>query len=207
MKSLKLLFPVILSLFVISGCASMADMGSRIAGLGVISTEESTFDGETTISVSPNWLYETESTWSANSVKMGARWSTKFPEHVVIDLAYESDSSGYKSVYLNLQGVEVNIDGVKSSYEATGSTTLDHSSYNTVSKTIYTSSENSIVMELSELKKMVHATDCRVRIHTSKGYEDSLFHIERASGGGSAAKYSIIEFLAEIEAFRQAKGI
>ena len=90
MKKTNLFLTSIFALVVLSGCASMADSMNKMAGLGVVSTEKSTFDGSETVTVTPNWLYESEGTWSANSVKMGAHWSDAAPNYVALDLSYAS---------------------------------------------------------------------------------------------------------------------
>jgi hypothetical protein len=61
------------------------------------------------------------------------------------------------------------------------------------------------VIPLTVLEKMVSANDCRVRIHTSKGYEDAIFSIERADSGQSTALYSIKKFLEKVNAVRESK--
>lgn len=189
-------------LLTISGCAGMADSMNQMVGIGVISTEESTFDGTKTIRVSPNWLYEAKGTFSYNSIKLGAHWSDAEPNYIALDLSYESDTSGYSPIYIGITGIEVNIDGKKSKYASNTQTSLDSSGYNTVSRTIYTKSVNSVVIPFTVLEDMVNATDTRLRIHTNKGYEDSRFSIERSSGGQGTALLSLREFLDRVRAER-----
>lgn len=197
---------IILTIFgilpALSGCAGLADSMNKMAGLGVVKEETSTFDGAKIISVSPNWLYESKETWSANSVKLGARWSSASPDYVALVLSYDSSTSS-GSTYLGLSGIDINIDGNKSSYKANKSTTLDSGSYNTVSNTIYTNSKNTIVIPLSVLNSMVNSNDCRIRIHTSKGYEDAIFSVERSDSGQGTALLSIKEFLKRVNDAKQ----
>jgi len=188
-------FTVLLAL---SGCASMDDSINKMIGIGVISEEKSTFDGATILVVSPSWLYESKKSWTANPVKLGARWSSTSPDFVVLDLSYDSSTSG-GATYLNLSGIDINIDGTISSYSTNGSTLLDSSDYDTISKTIYTNSKNSVVIPLALLKSMTTANDCRIRIHTDKGYEDSIFSIERSDSGQGAALLSIKQFLERLD--------
>jgi hypothetical protein len=182
--------------FSISGCASMVDGMSKASGLGVVTQETSTFDNTTTISSSPTWMYA-KGSWG-NSVKLGARWSSASPESVVLILAYDSNTSSHGDAYIGLTGIDINVDGDISSHSASASTDLDSSGYNTVSKTIYTSSRNVVVIPYSLLERMVAAQDCRIRIHTSKGYEDAQFSLERIPGGQSTAILSIKELMAKV---------
>lgn len=181
----------ITTLIALVGCA---DMASKMAGLGVVTEEKSTFDGATIVNVSPQWLYDPDGSFG-NSVKLGARWSSKSPSHVALTL----QSSGYMS----LKSIDININGDIKSYNSGSSTMLDNSGFNTVSKTIYTESKNSIVIPYSVLNDMVSAQDCRLRIHTSKGYEDALFSIERMPGGQGTAILSIKEFMAKVGAHKK----
>ena len=51
-----------LSLIVlIAGCTGMADSMDEFAGLGVITEEQSKFDGAIIVNVSPTWLTEIQS--------------------------------------------------------------------------------------------------------------------------------------------------
>ena len=186
----------------LTGCApSMIDGMSKAAGLGVVKQETSTFDNATIVSVSPTFLYA-KGSWG-NGVKLGARWSSKSPDSVALILEYNSSTSGYGNAYLGLTGIDINVDGEISSHAAAGTTDLDSSGYNTVSKTIYTSSKNAVVIPYSLLQRMVAAKDCRLRIHTSKGYEDAQFSLERIPGGQGTAILSIREFIAKVSS---AKG-
>ena len=196
---MKILLALIVA-FAVSGCASMADGMSKAAGLGVVKQETSTFDNATIVSASPTFLYA-KGSWG-NSVKLGARWSSASPDAVALILAYDSNVSGYGSAYLGLTGIDINVDGDISSHKAGGATDLDSSGYNTVSKTIYTSSKNAVVIPYALLERMVAAKDCRLRIHTSKGYEDAEFSIERIPGGQGTAILAIKEMMAKIAAVK-----
>src|SRR4051812_46676895 len=124
------LIPVVLLTTLICGCASMADSTSALAGLGVVSKKQSTFDNSTNVQVSPTWLYA-KGSWG-NRVKLGARWSSAAPDQAALELSYGSDISSGAPAYLSLTGIELNIDGRMSSYTAGAPTNLDSSSYNTV---------------------------------------------------------------------------
>jgi hypothetical protein len=200
-KKLFLIFPTISVLLAMSGCAGMADATSKMAGLGVLTEHKSTFDGATIIELSPTWLYDPEGSWG-NRVKLGALWSSAAPNHAALILAYSSSTSGYGAAYIGLSGIDVNIDGEIKSYTSNKPTDLDSSGYNSISRTIYTESKNSVVIPYSVLERMVLAKDCRLRIYTSKGYEDARFSIERMPGGQGTAIISIREFMTKVSATR-----
>lgn len=187
---------IFVALFVISGCASMADSMSQMAGVGVISEKKSTFDGAYVIELSPAWLYDPQGGFG-NNYKLGARWTDAVPESVAIILNFSSSAGG--NAYTSFSGIDINIDGAKYSFDTTTTTTLSGSDYNTVSNTIYTESENTVVIPLALLKQMTAATDCRLRIHSSDGYEDALFHLERMPGGQGLAKPRFVEFLNKVD--------
>ncbi len=195
----KLSLPLVTA-FAISGCASMADGMSKAAGLGVVKQETSAFDNATVITASPTFLYA-KGSWG-NSVKLGARWSSAAPDSVALILAHDSNTSGYGDVYLGLTGIDINVDGDISSHASAGSTDLDSSGYNTVSKTIYTSSKNTVIIPYALLERMVAAQDCRIRIHTSKGYEDAQFSLERIPGGQGTAILAIKELMTKVAAVK-----
>ena len=185
------------ALAAISGCTAM----DKMAGLGVVSQHTSTFDNATVIEVSPNSLYDPGSAWGT-PLQLGARWSSAAPDSVALILAYNSNVSSGAPAYLGLGDLGINIDGTISSYSAGQPTDLSSSGYNTVSHTIYTSSKNAVVIPYSVLQRMVAAKDCRLRIHTSKGYQDINFSTEHIPGGKATAIVTIKEFMAKVAAVR-----
>ena len=196
MKNIALVWMLALT---ITGCASMADVTSKIAGVGVISEEKSTFDNATIVSMSPAWLYA-EGEWLGVPVKLGARWSSNSPDYVALIMSYSSNTYGSSSsLYTNFSGIDLNIDGKITSYKATGLTNHSNSGYNTVSKTIYTDSKSSVVIPLKVLKEMLVAKDTRLRINTGDGYVDAQFSIERIPGGQGAAILTMREFVAKVD--------
>ena len=188
----------------LQGCASMADSMSQFAGLGVISQEKSTFDGATIISMSPTFLYSGQG-MSASNVKLGARWNSKVPDQVALIPSYSSSVARGGSAYVNISGMEVNIDGEIKSFRTAGLTQHESSSYNPVSRDVYTKSEGTVVVPWDVLQKMMAATDCRIRIHTGSDYEDSIFSVERIPGGQSTVKFSLKEFISKVDAVRVAR--
>jgi hypothetical protein len=187
-----------LLVLIVSGCSSMADGMSKMAGLGVVSESKSTFDDSRVVSVSPAHLY-VKGSWG-NTVRLGARWSDSEPDLVALIMEQSSSTSTAGRAYIGLQGLDINIDGEILSYDANSSTKLSNSGYNTVSKTIYTSSRNAVVVPYAVFVKMLEAKDCRIRIKTSDGYEDSLFSTERIPGGQGTAILAMRDFRAKVEA-------
>jgi len=200
-KGFVLVVATVLLISQLSGCAGMADSVSKMSGLGVVNEETSTFDKATVIDVSPTWLYDPEGSFG-NQVKLGARWSSKAPDYVALVMSYNADTSGYGATYMSISGIDINVDGEITSYSTRHSTKLDSGGYNTVTRTIYTESRNTVVIPYAMLEEMVFANDCRLRIHTSEGYEDARFSIERIPGGQGTAILSIQEFMARIEPIR-----
>lgn len=194
MKSLL----IILVLALLQGCSSMADGMSKMAGLGVVKESVSTFDGSKTIEVSPTFLY-VEGSWG-NTVKLGAIWNSSTPDLVGLVMEQSSSTSSIGRAYIGLQGIDINIDGEIVSYAANSPTKMSNSGYNTVSKTIYTSSRNAVLVPYDVFVKMLEAKDCRIRIKTSEGYEDSLFSTERIPGGQGTAILALREFRVKVDA-------
>ncbi|MBW2194282.1 MAG: hypothetical protein JRF37_01570 [Deltaproteobacteria bacterium] len=192
--------------FIVTGCTSMADVTSRVAGVGTISEEKWVFDNTTVVTMSPAFLYA-EGEWLGVDVKLGARWSSNSSDHVALIMSYRSSKSGSGSdMYTNFSGLDVNIDGTIMSYKTGGFTSHADSGYNTVPKTSYNENKNSVILPLNVLKDMLAAEDCRLRIHTCEGYVDAQFSIERIPGGGGqgTAILSMREFVAKVESNRGA---
>lgn len=184
----------------LSGCAAMAEAGNKAAGLGQITQERSSFDGATIIQASPHFLYNSEKPMMSAtlSAKLGARWSSKTPDLVYLVVRYDAGFSGPS--FTNIRGVDINIGGQVSQFDAGGLTNHSSSGYNTVAGTVFTASENGVVIPLELLRKMISAPDCRVRIRTMDGYEDATFSVDRIPGGQTTAKASLGQLLSAIEA-------
>ena len=175
----------------LAGCAAM----NKAAGMGVVSESKSDFDGVVTIASTPSFL--ATKSWGPG-VKLGALWISDHPDTVALWLKNDSDVNA--GAYLTITGLDINIDGQISSWPV-GSTQYDHGGYNTVSKTIYTSSTNQAVVPYSLLQRMVAAKDCRIRIHTSRGDEEAFFSTPSVAGSPTAI-VSIREMMAKVAARR-----
>lgn len=189
-----------LAALTLAGCASITDTMSKAAGMGVVTEHTSTFDNATTVNVSPQVLWA-KGSWG-NRVKLGANWSSASPDYVALVMAEESNVTSGAPAYVGLSAIDMNIDGETMTYTVGSSTHLGSSAYNNVSNTIYTSSTNAVVIPYAVLQRMVAAKDCRLRIHTSEGYEDAQFNLERIPGGQPTALLSIREFMARVDAIR-----
>lgn len=193
---------VIFLLAIGSGCTSVADLSTGLAGLGAITEDISTFDNKRTIDVSPNWLYDPSGGWG-NSVKLGARWSEKYPDTIALTMSYTNSIVSASEAYLLINGVDIAVNGESFSFSTDSPTDHDSSGYNTVSKDIYTESRNMVLIPITLFETMLSASDTRLRVFTSEGYEDSVLTIERMPGGGATAINSLRKFLLKV---KTAKG-
>ena len=182
----------------ITGCTSMADSFTKLAGVGVVSKEVSDFDGSKIVRVSPAHLYNPNAGMLGMYTKLGGYWNSNTPELVALILENNSQA-GYGQSYLSYQGLDINIDGKQYSYEVDGTTKFDNSGYNTVTQTIYTSSKNAVTIPYEVLKSMMTAKDCRIRINTGNGSETAMFSTERIPGGQSTAILHFREFIQAVE--------
>jgi len=204
MKSLRVLtIAVAFSALALTGCASMTDAMSAASGMGVVSESHDTFNNGTNVSVSPMPLWASGS-WG-NKVQLGALWVSGSPDQVMLEMSYRSNINAAGNAYTGLTGMDINVDGEVTHWKAGAPTNLDSSQYNTVSKTIYTSSSNVVVIPYALLQRMVVAKDCRLRIHMGGGYEDAQFNIERIPGGQPTALLSIRKFMVKVDAMRKAQ--
>lgn len=185
----------------VSSCASTVSMMDKMAGMGVVTEEQSTFDGATHVEMSPAWLWLDEDKIGGAPFKLGAFWTSNSPNQVGLVFSYES-STNQSRLYTNFSAVELNIDGKLTSYQVEGTTQHDSSGYNTVSRSIYTESSVTVPISFSAFEKMMVADDCRIRVHSTDGWADAVFSVERSAGGGIGAKVYLREFLARVASLR-----
>jgi hypothetical protein len=172
----------------ISACASMVDSMDKAIGIGQVSVEQETLDDSTTVRLSPAFLTDDVSDYGLNSYKLGARWNSQSPDTVYLEPNYDSQAGG--NAYTRFEGITVRLDGHSERFDSVGRTNLSSSDYNSVSNTIYTESTGLVPVPLNVVEQMVSVEDVRLRIHSSDGYEDSIFSLARAdSGQGLALKY------------------
>ncbi|MCO1336713.1 hypothetical protein MO867_20510 [Microbulbifer sp. OS29] len=205
MKKTGLCLLVFLAVAALNGCTGMADAMSQMGGMGVVTEKVSTFDGAKVVEVTPQFLYNPKRL-GGNSYRLGARWNSLSPEYVALIMEYSSSTS-MNSAYVSLTELNVNISGSIYSYKATDLTDHSSSGWNSISKTIYTTSMNSVVVPFELLEEMLTAEDVRLRVHSGDGYEDSVFSQERIPGGQATALLSLREFMSRVQAIREGAAI
>lgn len=189
----------------LTGCSSLADGADSFAGLGSVSEEKSTFNGATILRMQPAWVYGGSWLTGAAPVKVGAYWTSEKPDQVALVLRVDGNINA-GNPYLNLFGLDVNVGGKIQSFQAAPVTSFDSSNYNTVSKTIYTSSTNGVVIPLTLFREMVTGPHCRIRFQTGRGYEEADFAIERSDAGGASARHYAKGFLQRVDAVRSGRA-
>lgn len=192
---------VFLAIALLSGCMSAFDSMNRMAGIGKVTQEVSTFDNSTIVNASPAPLWR-EGSWY-NFYRLGAVWSSNSPDYVALVLSYKTDLHSFKGkAYTNFDALHINIDGEIFSFKTVGATNFDSSAYNSVMNTIYTSSTNTVIIPYDILKRMINAKDCRLRIQTLNDYEDAQFSIERIPGAAQTAIVALRELTARVDALK-----
>ena len=154
----------------------------------------------------PAWLYGGTSLAGAAPVKLGAQWSGDSPDQVTLTLKMDSNTGSYAGTYRSLQGIDVNVGGKNHTFRSFAQTSFDRTPYNTVSRTIYTTSTNAVTVPLTLVREMVKADYCRVRIVTDRGYEEADFTVERSQYGGAGARHYMRTFLERVDAARIEKS-
>lgn len=180
----------------LAGCAAMDAM----AGMGVLTQRNNSYDGGEVINVSGQSLYAPDLALGT-PLQLGATWLSRYPDSVSLDISYRSNVDMGSNAYASIDELDVRIDGLESRWQAHG-TRLDSTPYNTVSRTIYTTSSTSIVVPLKMLRAMVQAQDCRLRIYSSLGTTDVLFSRDSIPGGKPTAITSIRKLLAAVDAYQ-----
>ena len=187
-KSILSLPKALFLLSVASGCAV-----SELAGIGSIKTEVSQFDNSKQITLGPAFLTG-GSIMNSPPVKLGAHFNSNEPDSVWLVAKYD----GMGPSYVNIHELSVKIGEKVKTFKSGGLTEHESGGYNSLTKSIPTSSSNSFKVPVSYLKEMIAAKDCRLRIGTGKGDITALFHIEKSTGQMWAKGY-LKRFLAKIE--------
>lgn len=181
----------ILIIITITGCGSTLE---KIAGSGIVSNNIDQFTNERviTMSVTPNYNTDNEIAHTF----FDAKWVSSRPDSVLIGLVNKSSTSD-PDTYVSYQSVAINIDGDITEFKA-AQTTHDSGTYNTVSKSIFTSSRSHIRMPLAYLTEVVYSPSTKIRITTRKYYEDIDMSYEKNSLGVRNARPILRTFLNEI---------
>ena len=183
----------------VAGCAT--DGMNEAMGIGAVSSAKSTFDNATVVNMTPAMLWS--GSGSFNNVQLGARWSSGTPDKTALLLSYESFGGLTGATFANIQGLDINIGGKIQSFNVTGIT--DHNVGSVSTGIADTSSTNAVIVPLALLQTMTTTPDVRLRVRTDKGYEDSLFSVEKGVGGGDTAIIPMRKFLVSIETAKAAK--
>ncbi|MGT1483500.1 hypothetical protein ACVPR2_23425, partial [Salmonella enterica subsp. enterica serovar Enteritidis] len=130
--------------------------------------------------------------------QLGPIWSSAQQDQGGLILTNNAKRSNDSAAYLDFVVIDINGHAIISSYKAQQLTNLSNSGYNTVSKTIYTSSKNTVVIPYEVLEKMVSAKNCRLRIHTTEGNQDIDFSAASIPGVKATAIVSIKEFMTKV---------
>lgn len=185
------------TLALMSGCASMADSADKISGTGQITESVDSFDNSRHLAMGPGFLFEDPSETMPSGVKLGAEWTDKNPNSVALVLSYPSSTSG-GAVYVNFSGMDININGEIIKLTTDGRTHHSDSGYNTISRSIYTSSENYLSVPRELIEQMLSAKSCKLKIYTNDGYVNADFTILRSTAGQAAVKPYLEQFMARL---------
>lgn len=180
----------------LSGCVSTSN---KLAGLCQIEQTKDQFNNSAQVEFTNCWTATSESVWDIPSYKFGFTWLESAPEKIQMNLTYDSTVSG--DAYTNFESVSINFAGAKYRYDNLSNTILSDSGYNNVTQTIYTSSRSALTVPMHVFESMVKSKDARIRIVTSDGYEDYLFHIDE-NGMTKYTKYYMRDYLAAIDIYR-----
>lgn len=183
---------VLAALLAISGCAVM----SKMMGDGVVSSWSNSFDGSTTVQVTPGNLYAGPD--EPIMFGMGALWNSAAPEFVTLVYKYEPNLLTKKN-FVNFSMVKISIDGDVTDHEFEGLTDHEIGSYNSVTGEHAKASVSKTVVPMAMLRKMVESADVKMRVITQSGAQDILFSSEKGHAGAPAAIVAIREFLGEVE--------
>lgn len=187
----------------ITACAGMADSVDTLVGVGQISVTQEALDDSTSVKLAAAWLTDDVKDHGLNSYKLGGRWNSQAPGTVFLEIKYESQVGG--NAYVSFSGLTIRIDGESQNFDSLGTTDFSSGAYNDLTNTIYTESSGIVPVPLEIVEKMVSASDVRLRLNSSDGYEDSIFSFDRTPSGQKLARPYFQDFLVEIEKHRHDK--
>ena len=191
----------------LTSCSAYNSAMDSFSGRGKISQEKSTFDGSTIVNVSPTYLYDPARGGAYDGVNLGAKWQNNLPDIAILVLSYSGSTRFGGALYLGLNGIDINIDGTKYSYKTKGSTVTSNDSYSSYYG-INAKSMNVVAVPYKIFEQMLSAKDCRLRIHTSDGYEDAVFSAESIPyGGPDTAIVAMRKFDQRVQAIKRGEEI
>ena len=169
---MKGLFAV-LAVLVLSGCAGTGGLLS--GGLCDIKENKSSFDDLKELRLTKCWSAKSESAWDFPATKIGFTWRESRPTTMTVNLIYDGSASGV--AYSSYEALTVRINGKSRRFETYSGTQYTDGGYNDVSNNIYTQSQNSVNIPYALFEQMMTEKDVRLRVQTSDGYDDMIFHI------------------------------
>lgn len=190
---------VLLASVALTSCATMSDTADQLSGLGKIEDRVSEFDGARTISSQPTHLQPLSGSMTGPYYRLGASWTSKAPETIALVFMHSS-SIGSGNAYTNFKRVDINAGGQVTSFEMATATALDNSSYNSVSKTIYTQSTAFAVLPLDYARGVFSNPDCKMRIVSSDAAFDADCAADRTTAGQATGALRVREVLGKIPA-------
>lgn len=194
----RLLALITFSAFLV-GCA-----GAHIdamAGLGQLTERDHSFDGTHEISLTPARLPNGKGK-SQSSIFLGAKWLSNDSKNVHLELSHRGGVGLIASnAYTGMRLVEIRANNKPLGEYKTTATQHSSSSYNTVTKTIYTKSTAYAEIPFPLFETMLTASDVRLRIHTGDGYVDSIFSVETGAVGTLYAKHYLSQLLLRVKSY------
>lgn len=156
-----------LSLFLfIAGCSSLPGMP------GYISSQESTFDGSTTLSMQPALIYRDNDGFSGSDLRLALYWSSGFEDD---ELVLRAEVDGYDSFVAD-RSLVFNVDGERVYPKPLSQTTkfdFDESAFRAGVQA--TSSSKSYLVDEQFVGRLMSADRAAVRAVLSDGYVEGVF--------------------------------
>lgn len=150
----------ILAAVLAAACSAMPGMP------GHVNQRVSTFDNATEITVEPGGVRGAGMT---NAFALGAAWSSRAPGQVALLARIIGDFAAIETS----KGLEFNIDGQVISLDSPQLLTSLDATRSTGAHRERTS-ERYFVMQLSDFDRLLHSTDVRARLRTSRGYLEGV---------------------------------
>lgn len=187
---------ILLPLLILAGCQSTSNL---ISGHCQVRESNDTFTNKAQVNFTSCNVAGSENVWDIPPHRFNFTWYEAYPERVRFGIAYSSSVSGRG--YTNFESIRINIDGNRVLSKEFSDTIFDSSSYNEVTNDISTTSRASISIDIELLERMLNADDVRMRVNTSDGYSDYVFHIAE-NGMSRYAKADLPKFIAAIDKYR-----
>ena len=180
-------------LVIITGCKMPVN---NFTGVGEVIVENSKFDQALEVRMTKTHNFSGDE-YLALSTQFSAFWTNSDPEHFILTL--EMHGSASSKAYINFNSIKFNFSGEVINFEA-GKTIHTNNYYNIVSNTLYTQSRAPVYLPYSVLEKMINQPEVRIRVLTSEGYEDIIYHVSDSSlKGYKYSKYYLAQFKKKVD--------